>query len=45
MKNYSHKNEFSVGSTIIKLAFVSGLLVSSVYGVLTAFASALKIFG
>lgn len=33
---------FSVGSTIMKLALVGGLLVSSMYGILVIFASALK---
>jgi hypothetical protein len=38
-------NEFSVGNTIIKLAFVSGALLSCIYGVLMVFASAFKVLG
>lgn len=46
MKNNLHSNtEFSVGSTIFKLAFVSGALLSCMYGVLMVFASAFKVLG
>ncbi len=46
MKNNVHvKNDFSVGSTVIKLAFVSGALLSCMYGVLMVFASAFKVLG
>jgi hypothetical protein len=38
-------NEFSVGNTVIKLAFVSGALLSCIYGVLMVFASAFKVLG
>ncbi len=37
--------DFSVSNTIIKLAFVSGILVSCMYGILLVFASAFKILG
>jgi hypothetical protein len=39
------QNEFSVGSTVIKLALVSGVLLSCMYGILMAFASAFKVLG
>lgn len=38
-------NDFSVGNTIMKLAFVSGALLSCMYGVLWIFASAFKVLG
>jgi hypothetical protein len=37
--------DFSVANTIIKLAFVSGALLSCMYGVLMVFASAFKVLG
>ena len=46
MKNNVQVNEhFSVASTIMKLAFVSGALLSCMYGVLMVFASAFKVLG
>ena len=43
--NIQIENDFSVGNTVIKLAFVSGALVSCIYGVLMVFASAFKVLG
>ena len=43
--NHLSSKEFSVGNTIIKLAFVSGALLSCMYGVLMVFASAFKVLG
>lgn len=44
MKNkVQSENEFSVGNTVMKLAFVSGALLSCMYGVLMVFASAFKV--
>ena len=43
--NRLSSNEFSVGNTVIKLAFVSGALLSCMYGVLMVFASAFKVLG
>jgi len=43
--NVQLNNEFSVGNTVMKLAFVSGALLSCMYGVLTVFASAFKVLG
>ena len=46
MRNNQLSNkDFSVGNTIIKLAFVSGALLSCMYGVLMVFASAFKVLG
>jgi hypothetical protein len=45
MNNNLHVNEFSVQSTIMKLALVSGALLSCMYGVLWIFASAFKVLG
>lgn len=46
MKNKTlANNEFSVGSTVIKLAVVGGALLSCMYGVLLVFASAFKVLG
>lgn len=46
MKNkLPSQNEFSVASTVMKLAFVSGALLSCMYGVLLVFASAFKVLG
>jgi hypothetical protein len=46
MKNNVHvNNEFPVISTVMKLAFVSGALLSCMYGVLMVFASAFKVLG
>jgi hypothetical protein len=43
--NLQLENEFSVSITVIKLAFVSGALLSCMYGVLMVFASAFKVLG
>jgi hypothetical protein len=43
--NQLSSKDFSVGNTIIKLAFVSGALLSCMYGVLMVFASAFKVLG
>jgi hypothetical protein len=43
--NIQIENDFSVGNTVIKLAFVSGALLSCIYGVLMVFASAFKVLG
>jgi len=45
MKTDLHNNQFSVGSTVLKLAFISGALLSCTYGVLMVFASAFKVLG
>jgi hypothetical protein len=36
---------FPVGNTVIKLAFVSGVLLFCMYGILMAFAGAFKVLG
>jgi hypothetical protein len=43
--NLQSTNDFSVGNTVIKLALVSGALLSCMYGVLMVFASAFKVLG
>jgi len=43
--NVQIRNDFSVSNTVIKLAFVSGALLSCMYGVLMVFASAFKVLG
>jgi hypothetical protein len=43
--NVRTSNDFSVANTVIKLAFVSGALLSCMYGVLMVFASAFKVLG
>ena len=46
MRNNEQLNkDFSVANTIMKLAFVSGALLSCMYGVLMVFASAFKVLG
>jgi hypothetical protein len=44
-KNLHLENHVSVGSTVMKLALVSGALLSCMYGVLWIFASAFKVLG
>ncbi len=39
------QNDFSVGSTVMKLALIGGVLLSCMYGLLMAFASAFKVLG
>jgi hypothetical protein len=34
---------FSIGNTVIKLAFVGGILLFCMYGILLAFAGAIKV--
>lgn len=45
MRNDLQKHEFPVGYTVVKLAFVSGVLLSCIYGTLLAFASAFRVLG
>lgn len=44
-RNLHVQNDFSVGNTVMKLALVSGALLSCMYGVLWVFASAFKVLG
>lgn len=43
--NLRTQTDFSVGNTVMKLALVSGALLSCMYGVLMVFASAFKVLG
>ena len=45
MNNNLQAKEFSVKTTVMKLALVSGALLSCMYGVLWIFASAFKVLG
>lgn len=45
MNNNLQVKDFSVKTTVMKLALVSGALLSCMYGVLWIFASAFKVLG